>query len=76
MFSSETALQETYAQKEYEQVRSESRSGFSLSEAELKQADDVASPLLKKKAVPSSHCGSSCWRTYEARKNTVYLHKQ
>lgn len=49
MFSSETALQETYAQKEYEQVRSESRSGFSLSEAELKQADDVASPLLKKK---------------------------
>ena len=38
----------SYAQKEYEQVRSESRSGFALSEAELKQMDDVVSPLLKK----------------------------
>ena len=38
----------SYAQKEYEQVRSESRSGFALSEAELKQLDDVVSPLLKK----------------------------
>ena len=37
-----------FAQKEYEQVRSESRSGFALSEAELKQLDDVVSPLLKK----------------------------
>ncbi|MFR3350024.1 MAG: helix-turn-helix domain-containing protein [Mediterraneibacter faecis] len=50
----------SYAQKEYEQVRSESRSGFALSEAELKQLDDVVSPLLKKRAVPSSHCGTSC----------------
>ena len=38
----------SYAQKEYEQVRTESRSGFALSEAELKQIDDVVSPLLKK----------------------------
>lgn len=38
----------SYAQKEYEQVRSESRSGFALSEAELKQLDDVVSPLLIK----------------------------
>lgn len=38
----------SYAQKEYELVRSESRSGFALSEAELKQLDDVISPLLKK----------------------------
>ena len=38
----------SFAQKEYEQVRSESRSGFALSEAELKQIDDVISPLLKR----------------------------
>ena len=38
----------SYAQKEYEQVRSESRSGFALSETELKQLDDIVSPLLKK----------------------------
>ena len=38
----------SYAQKEYEQVRSESRSGFALSETELKQIDSVISPLLKK----------------------------
>lgn len=38
----------SYAQKEYEQVRSESRSGFALSESELKQLDDVVSPLLKR----------------------------
>lgn len=38
----------SYAQKEYEQVRSESRSGFALSEAELQQLDNVVSPLLKK----------------------------
>ena len=38
----------SYAQKEYELVRSESRSGFAISEAELKQIDDVVSPLLKK----------------------------
>lgn len=38
----------SYAQKEYMQVRSESRSGFALSEAELKQIDDLVSPLLKK----------------------------
>lgn len=37
-----------YAQKEYELVRSESRSGFALSENELKQLDDIISPLLKK----------------------------
>lgn len=38
----------SYAQKEYEYIRSESRSGFALSENELKQIDDVVSPLLKK----------------------------
>lgn len=38
----------SYAQKEYEQVRRESRSGFALSEAELRQLDAVVSPLLKK----------------------------
>ena len=38
----------SYAQKEYELVRSESRSGFAISEAELKQIDNVVSPLLKK----------------------------
>lgn len=37
-----------FAQKEYEAVRSESRSGFALNEAELKALDDVVSPLLKK----------------------------
>lgn len=35
------------AQKEYEYVRSESRSGFNLTEDELKQLDSVISPLLK-----------------------------
>lgn len=38
----------SYAQREYKQVRSESRSGFAFSEAELLQIDDVVSPLLKK----------------------------
>lgn len=38
----------SYAQKEYELVRSESRSGFALSETELKQMDDIVSPLLLK----------------------------
>lgn len=38
----------SYAQKEYEHVRSESRSGFALSETELRQIDDIISPLLKK----------------------------
>lgn len=38
----------SYAQNEYELVRSESRSGFALSESELKQLDDIVSPLLKK----------------------------
>ena len=36
-----------YAQKEYEQTRCESRSGFALSETELKRLDDIVSPLLK-----------------------------
>lgn len=35
------------AQKEYELVRSESRSGFNLCEDELKQLDYIISPLLK-----------------------------
>ena len=38
----------SYAQREYEHVRSESRSGFALSECELKQIDDIVSPLLMK----------------------------
>ena len=36
------------AQQEYEMVRSESRSGFNLTEGELKQLDHIISPLLKK----------------------------
>ena len=36
-----------YAQKEYEVVRSESRSGFNLTEEELAQLNSVISPLLK-----------------------------
>ena len=36
------------AQKEYELTRSESRSGFAISEAELKHLDSVVSPLLRK----------------------------
>lgn len=38
----------SYAQKEYELVRKESRSGFALSESELRQIDDIVSPLLLK----------------------------
>lgn len=38
----------SYAQKEYELVRRESRSGFALSESELRQIDDIISPLLTK----------------------------
>lgn len=38
----------SYAQKEYELVRSESRSGFALSETELRQIDGIVSPLLIK----------------------------
>ncbi len=36
------------AQKDYEMLRSESRSGFSVSENELEYLDNVISPLLKK----------------------------
>ena len=36
----------SYAQREYETVRSESRSGFTISEEELKHLDSVISPLL------------------------------
>lgn len=36
-----------YAQSEYESVRSESRSGFNLTEDELEQLDSTISPLLK-----------------------------
>lgn len=38
----------SYAQKEYELVRKESRSGFALSESELRQIDGIVSPLLIK----------------------------
>ena len=38
----------SYAQKEYGLVRRESRSGFALSESELRQIDDIVSPLLIK----------------------------
>lgn len=38
----------SYAQKEYELVRSESRSGFALSENELRRMDGIVSPLLIK----------------------------
>ena len=40
--------QAVYAQKEYELVRRESRAGFALSPEELKQMDDIVSPLLIK----------------------------
>jgi len=36
------------AQKEYEVIRSESRSGFNLCEEDIRQLDSVISPLLKK----------------------------
>lgn len=36
----------SYAQKEYEMIRSESRSGFALSESEFRRIDDIISPLL------------------------------
>lgn len=36
----------SYAQHEYESIRSESRSGFAISEQELKHLDNVVSPLL------------------------------
>ena len=38
----------SYAQKEYVSIRTESRSGFALSENERKQIDDILSPLLIK----------------------------
>ena len=38
----------TVAQKEYDLLKSESRSGFAISETELKQLDDIVSPLIKK----------------------------
>lgn len=38
----------TKAQNAYNSLKSESRSGFAISEAELKQLDEVVSPLLKK----------------------------
>ena len=37
-----------YSQKEYEELRTESRSGYNISEAELAQLDAVVSPLLIK----------------------------
>lgn len=36
----------SHAQREYESLRSESRSGFAISEEELKHLDSVVSPLL------------------------------
>ena len=36
------------AQKSYSQIRSEARSGFAVSEAELKRLNAIVSPLLKK----------------------------
>lgn len=36
-----------YAQKEYEDVRSESRQGFAISEEELKRVDAIIAPLVK-----------------------------
>lgn len=38
----------SYAQKEYELARRETRSGFALSENELRQIDGIVSPLLLK----------------------------
>ena len=38
----------SYTQKEYEQDRSESRSGFAFSKSKIKQLDDVVSSLIKK----------------------------
>ena len=38
----------SYAHNEYNILKSESRSGVAISEAELKQLDDVVSPLIKR----------------------------
>lgn len=44
------------AQKEYQLVLSESRSGISLSEAEVKHLDEIVSPLIRKKQSPHHIC--------------------
>lgn len=44
------------AQKEYELVLSESRSGISLSEAELLHLEEIVSPLIRKKQSPHHIC--------------------
>ena len=66
----------SYAQKEYEQIRSESRSGFALSETERKQLDDVVSPPSHKRSVPASHLRPSRKRAHEIGKNPIRLYKQ
>lgn len=44
------------AQKEYELVLSESRSGISLSEAEVQHLEEIVSPLIRKKQSPHHIC--------------------
>lgn len=44
------------AQKEYELVRSESRSGISLSEAEIAHLEEIVSPLIRQKQSPHHIC--------------------
>lgn len=44
------------AQKEYELVLSESRSGISLSEAEVQHLDEIVSPLIRRKQSPHHIC--------------------
>ena len=44
------------AQKEYELVLSESRSGISLSEAEVQHLEEIVSPLIRQKQSPHHIC--------------------
>jgi len=44
------------AQKEYELVLSEARSGISLSEAEVQHLEEIVSPLIRKKQSPHHIC--------------------
>jgi len=45
-----------YAQKDYEKLRSESRSGISFSEAELAELDAMITPLVEKNQSPHHIC--------------------
>lgn len=46
----------TDAQKEYQLVLSEARSGISLSESEIRHLDEIVTPLIRKKQSPHHIC--------------------